>query len=59
MFSKTNQWRETSQDSGVILEYSLLDRKQNILHQQNLTHPHSIIYRNDKLFYCNSGKLEV
>lgn len=59
MFSYTKQWRETSQDSGVILEYSLMDRKHKTLHQQNLTHPHSIIYRNDKLFYCNSGKLEV
>jgi hypothetical protein len=59
MFSHIKPWRETAQNSGVILECSLLDDTKKRLHQTNLTHPHSVIYRNGMLYFCNSGRFEV
>jgi hypothetical protein len=59
MFSHIKPWRQTVQHSGVILECSLLDNTKKRLHQSNLTHPHSVIFRKGKLYYCNSGRFEV
>jgi len=55
MFSYPNH----SADGGVIIEYSLKDRKIINFIYEKLSQPHSVLFHNNHLYYCNSVKFTV
>lgn len=59
MFSMQEPWRQNNGSQGTILEVSLPDRQIVNIHQTGLVQPHSVLFDNHHLFYCNSGVREV
>jgi hypothetical protein len=45
--------------NGVILEYSLTDRKIKKIIHDKLSQPHSVLFYNDNLYYCDSARFQV
>jgi hypothetical protein len=58
MFSLEERWGER-EHIGLILSYSLSNKKIKQVHYTNLSRPHSVICHNKQIFYCNSLKFEV
>ncbi|MFE0565553.1 DUF4915 domain-containing protein [Priestia megaterium] len=50
---------KNSNTQGVILEYSLLDKKRVRIMQNNLFQPHSLKIYKEELYYCTSAKFLV
>jgi hypothetical protein len=58
MFSLEERWVER-EHIGLILSYSLSEKKIKQVHYKNLSRPHSVICHDRQIFYCNSSKFEV
>jgi hypothetical protein len=58
MFSHRRQWR-ARRKFGAIVEYSLPEGKEVKTHLSRLSQPHSVMYVDGNLYFCNSLLCEV
>ncbi|UFJ42521.1 TIGR03032 family protein [Brevibacillus humidisoli] len=59
MFSPLDEWLPQCGHGGVIVEYDLLENKVKKIHHDHLNQPHSVLYHDGQIFYCNSRPYEV
>jgi hypothetical protein len=59
MFATARPWRQSSIQSGSIVEYCLKKRQIIKVHYHSLSQPHSVSIYNGNMYYCNSAEFEV